>query len=178
MNRMNEQELRAELEKEHGKCFGWALSCCGHDPAEAEEVLQAVYVKILAGRARFNGQSSFKTWLLALIRHTAVDEWRRKKRQLVLSSDGEASIEQLAHGAGPDETLDRVEMQNVLGEALARLSARQQQVLRLVFYHDLSLADAAAVIGVSLGSVRTHYERGKERLREWFEANKMFDERR
>ena len=51
-------------------------------------------------------------------------------------------------------------------ESEYQLSRRQRQVLELVFYHDLSVRQAAGVLGVGLGTARVHYERGKKALSE------------
>src|SRR5436853_350037 len=74
---MDESLMRAELERLHCQCFGWAMSCCRRDSARAEDVLQRVYVKVLEGKARYAGEGAFKTWLFAVIRMTARDEYRK-----------------------------------------------------------------------------------------------------
>src|SRR5260370_38835522 len=92
MDPMEIAKLKAELEELHQASFGWALSCCRRDRAEAEEVLQAVFLKILEGKARFRGEASFKTWLFAVIRKTAGAGHRR------------GWLRALKLGAGPDPT--------------------------------------------------------------------------
>ena len=168
---METDELRAQLEQLHASSFGWALACCRRDHSDAEEVLQTAYLKVLEGKARFNGSASFKTWLFAVIRKTALDQ-RRKHflRSLVILRAAEdrtagSRVER------PDESAYRSEVQAVFRNALARLPNRQREALQLVFYHDLSLQEAAVVMGVSIGSARTHYDRGKKRLRELLEES-------
>ena len=164
---MDISELQVELEKLHGASFGWALSCCRRDRAEAEEVLQTVYLKILEGKARYRGESNLKTWLFAVIRNTALTE-RRKKWLRVLKSLATANPKHDGNSfaAEPAAAFERSETQQQFQEALERLPARQREVLHLVFYEDLTLREAADFMGVSIGSARQHYDRGKKHLRE------------
>jgi len=155
---LDDAGLRKSLEAHHLESYGWALSCCRRRPDEAENVLQVVYLKVLSGKAVFDGRSSFKTWLFAVIRNTAVHEHRMELlRRLRLSQipkvlEGKASYEQSG-------------VETRLKEALGKLPGRQREVLQLVFYHDLSIVEAAKVMGVGVGSARTHYERGKKQMR-------------
>jgi len=119
-----------------------------------QEVLQIVYLKVLEGKARYNGASSFKTWLFAVIRKTALDQRRRSLLRTLTAlkiADGRA-----ARSEHPDESAYRSEIQVMFRRALALLPRRQREALELVFYHELNIQEAAAVMGVSLGSARTH----------------------
>jgi RNA polymerase sigma-70 factor, ECF subfamily len=160
-------ELKAELERLHSASLGWALSCCRRDATEAEEVLQTVYLKILEGKARFRGESSLKTWLFAVIRKTAISEYRRSwLRSLRVTSDIEEAGEPVDGRESQTTSFERSEIQTHFQTALRTLPRRQREALHLVFYEDLSLREAADVMGVSIGSARQHYERGKKRMRE------------
>jgi len=139
------------------------MSCCGRDRDDAEEVLQAVYLTVLDGRARYDGRSRFRTWLFGVIRRTAAAE-RRKAwlRGLLLKREADGLKPETS--APPDAEVERDSRSETLRDALAHLAPRQGEVLQLVFYHNMTVDDAAAVMGVSAGSARTHYARGKARL--------------
>jgi RNA polymerase sigma factor (sigma-70 family) len=167
---MDIAELKAELEKHHRASFAWALSCCARDRADAEDVLQTVYLKILEGKARYRGEASFKTWLFAVIRKTAAGEHRKRLLRGLMANS-------VRHQRTTTEAsvaiYERSEMQARFRRALERLPARQRQVLHLVFYEDLSLREAAEVMCISIGASRQHYERGKKRLRELLDKSEL-----
>ena len=169
---MDQPALRGQLERYHTESFGWALSCCSRDVVQAEEVLQIVYLKILDGKARFDGRSAFRTWLFSVIRKTAAQERRRAMfhRLRFVEHTGEEPA------TGDTTDAEAFDLQGMLQQALGDLPKRQKEVLQLVFYHDLTIAEAAAVLGISLGSSRTHYERGKDKLRRWLEEHHVFEE--
>ncbi len=155
-------QLEAELSQSHQASFGWALSCCRGDEADAADVLQDAYLKVLEGRARFEGRSTFRTFLFGVIRRTAQERRRRQRvrRAVTWALGGEPQP-----SADPSHAVYRSERTRRLATALGRLSARQREVLHLVFYEDMTISEAASALGISLGTARTHYERGKRRLR-------------
>ncbi len=166
-------DLTAKLEELHAAAFGWAMSCCGWDRTAAEDVLQATYLKLLDGRARFDGRSSFRTFVFGVIARTAREARRQAglRRWLPLAS-WLLGPEAVDGRPDPATVLVRADETARLVRALGRLSERQRQVLHLVFYEELTIAEAAAVAGVSLGTARTHYERGKAALRKLLEKER------
>ena len=164
---MDIAELKAELETLHSASFGWALNCCRRDRAEAEEVLQTVYLKILEGKACFRGEASLKTWLFAVIRKTAIGEHRKNLLRKLRWSDSSEQVTLVSSLEQPGAALEKSETQALFQSAMKSLPRRQREALHLVFYQDLSLSEAAVVMGISLGSTRQHYDRGKKRLREY-----------
>lgn len=160
---MDQTDFRDELERLHSASFGWALWCCDHRREDAEEVLQTAYLKVLEGAARFNGRSSLRTWFFAVVRRTAWEQRRRWVRELLLARWLRQPA--LVAGGETDEAIRSSEESHALRQALAALPMRQREVLHLVFYQELTIEEAAKVLGISLGTARTHFERGKARLR-------------
>jgi RNA polymerase sigma-70 factor (ECF subfamily) len=159
-------DWRVELERLHPMSFAWALHCCRQRREEAQDVLQDVYLRVLDGRAQFAGQSSVKTWLFAVIRRTASDHNRRHWLRAELLDRWLQPETTSEPSSWPEGLLGKSEANDRLRAALARLSTRQQEVMHLVFYQDLTIEETAALLGISLGSARTHFERGKARLRD------------
>jgi RNA polymerase sigma factor (sigma-70 family) len=162
---MDIEDLKTRLECCHQESYGWARFCCRGDADEANNVLQAVYLKVLEKRAMFDGKASFRTWLFGVIRVTAAEMRRRRvleQLHLVRYHEQQPRNIRATHA---DDAICSDELRTSLRKALAMLPRRQAEVLQLVMYHDLSLTEAGETMGVSVGSARTHYERGKKRLR-------------
>lgn len=162
---MEPSDLEAQLEGLHSQGFAWAVRCCYGDRGEAEDVLHHTYLKVLEGRAKFEGRSTFKTWLFGVIRRTALEHHRWGWTQALRLGAWWQSRDD-HDSSDPVAALDEQDVAKELRDALKRLSKRQAEVLHLVFYQDLTILEAATVLGMPVGTARTHYERGKARLRD------------
>lgn len=160
---MNSEHL-AQLQRWHSDSFGWAMSCCYRNREEAEDVLHDAYLKCVDGRAKYSGKSSLKTWFFGVIRLTAMEYTRKAARRghlaLVVARDEPESV------TLPDMHMIEHDEAQLFLDCLKQLPQKQQQVMHLVLYQDLTLEEAADAMDISIGTARTHYHRGKVRLRD------------
>ncbi|MCI0421763.1 MAG: RNA polymerase sigma factor, partial [Acidobacteria bacterium] len=162
---MKQTDVQGELERLRPASFGWALWCCNHRRDEAEEVLQTAYLKVLEGRASFDGNSSLRTWFFAVIRRTASEQQRRRWLRDQILGRWLTFKPTAVPPPDPEEMASGSESNRALRKALDGLPARQREVLHLVFYQDLTIEEASRILRISLGTARTHFERGKAQLR-------------
>lgn len=156
----NPRVRTGELRQLHAELYSWATSCCRGNREHALEVLQMTYLAVVDGSARFQGEASLRTFLFAVIRNAAKSLRRRQWLRLQFDTRWAEDVPTVA--TPPDG--HPCESQRVQA-ALRALSERQRQVLELVYYRELTIEQAAMVMGIGLGSARTHYARGKEALR-------------
>src|SRR5262249_16638497 len=137
--RMDAERLAAAIEPLHEDVVAWAAASCRWDREEAIEGVQTVYVKILEGRARFDGRSSLETRLVSVVRRTAAERRRRRTLRAILLAerDGAATA---SGGETPESAFAASEESRRLAVALSGLSSRQRDVLHLVFYADMTLS--------------------------------------
>lgn len=159
------QPVLEVLKTQHADNFGWALACCAWQRDSAEDVLQEAYLRVLDGRANFAGKSSPKTWFFAVIKRVAADLKRTQTRRSLLNlrllvADSGVS----AQDNGMHDAVYVHEASQQLQTALMQLSVRQREILHLVFYSEFTVEESAQTLQISVGSARTHYQRGKERL--------------
>ncbi|MEA9986159.1 RNA polymerase sigma factor [Subtercola sp. RTI3] len=148
----------------HGRVFGQALRLI-RNAHDAEEVTAVVFLEAWRRRAAVrivNG--SIIGWLLVTTNNVSHNLRRSRHRY-------RAAIDRLSHSVaeeGPfaelDERLDRVGRDATVRSIFSQLTRNDQNVMTLCVIEELSLADAAAALGVPLGTVKSRLSRAKQRL--------------
>jgi RNA polymerase sigma-70 factor (ECF subfamily) len=135
--------------------------------ATAEDVLSEVFLDVWRQAGRFGGRSEVTTWVLSIARFKALSALRKRV---------DAELDQDAQDAEPDEG-DDPERQlvvkdrgEVLRQCLAGLSAEHREVLDLAYYQELSVEEAARVLGIPEGTVKTRMFHARKKLAELVKA--------
>jgi RNA polymerase sigma-70 factor (ECF subfamily) len=155
----NPQVKLKALEALHSQLYGWALSRCGYDDAEAWDLMQQAYVEVLSGRARFDNKSTLKTFVFGIVQNLA----RSRFRQLTVR------MRLIKTYANPDDHKDRKDFADhsesaLIWKAVESLPQRQRDITELVFCRDMTIEEASQVMGVTVGTGRVHYDRAKKSL--------------
>ena len=153
------------------------------DPEDAADALQEAMISAFRRAADFRGDSAVTTWLHRIVVNAAVDRLRRRSTRSISWSGDPDALEALAmqgpHGgpslgstaggvggvsASPGDTADAIETRLDVNAALRMLPAQQRMALVLVDMLGYPVADAAEILGVSVGTVKSRCARGRARL--------------
>jgi RNA polymerase sigma-70 factor (ECF subfamily) len=135
------------------------------DRADAEEVLQEVFLQAWRSAARYDpSRGSPEAWLIMMARSRAIDAVRAVRR-----APDRFDTEPVEDVRAPmPDLVGAVEARALVSAALADLTAAQREVLELAFYDGLSQAEIAVRTGAPLGTVKTRTRMALERLRQTF----------
>ena len=129
----------------------------------ARDVLQKSYITIWNKAAHFDPDKGRPmTWMLVIVRNTAIDEWRRIRRH---SQDAVIDDTLADSSALPDERTELVLVRNTLIAELARLPERMADVIRRRFLLNQPASEIANELSIPLNTVRSWIRRGLELLR-------------
>ena len=130
--------------------------------AAMDDVLQEAYLKAFRAYGGFRGESSFVTWLGAIVHRCCLDHLRSTSRRHWSSLDL-VGDDRLTDGRLPDDTVDaHLEVMAALGQ----LGPDHRAVLVLVDLEGLSTREAAELLGVPSGTVASRLSRARDALRE------------
>lgn len=131
---------------------------------DVEDVVQEVLLSVHAVRATYDPARPFMPWMLAIVRHRLADGarryWRTAAREVQLA-DADVTFAGRAANSGKDADDDLP----ALDHALRALPAGQRQAIELLKLQELSLKEAAAASGASIGALKVAAHRAMTALR-------------
>jgi RNA polymerase sigma-70 factor (ECF subfamily) len=133
------------------------------DKAAAEDAAQETFLKLWENAARWRPAGArFEAWLCRIATNACLDRLRRRKHEA-----GETEASELADGA--PSALDRLsadDRRKIVEKALSRLPDRQRIAVTLCHMQDLSNAEAAAAMNISVDAVESLLRRGRIGLKD------------
>ncbi len=146
--------------------YRFALRRLGNE-AVAEDVVSDVSIDVWRQAGKFEGRSQVSTWLLAIARHKAIAIARRSS-MTSLDDDAWDSIEDAADN--PEAALQKRQQGSVLFDCFTNLSPAHREIIDLVYYHQKSIDEVAAIIRVPRNTVKTRMFYARQKLAQLLDA--------
>lgn len=135
----------------------------------AEELSQDVFVRSYKAMSRYRGECSFKTWITRISLNTSYSYFRSKKfsKQKVTVSTEEETFQE--HGVSDHDPIFRKEIMVIFKNCFGKMKIQMQQVVTLCGYEEQSYEEAAEVLEVPVGTIRSRLNRARLTLKECME---------
>ncbi len=133
---------------------------------KAEEASQEILLHVYRGIDRFHGRSSFRTWLYRIIQNDCCTVYSHHARHQVCERFDED--ERYIHPLTTDDFVSTLELTNIIDAVLDRLPSTDREVIKLRFFHNLSLMSIADHLGTSLSGVKMRLYRAIGRFKKTY----------
>jgi len=148
-----------------------------HDPAAADDATQEAFISAYRSIKKFRG-GSFRSWLLRIVTNACYDELRRWKRRPNVSWDDFGDMDEEANphlvngGPKPEESVQQQELRALLERSIAKLSKHHRTTIILIDRIGLSYEEAAKVMDVALGTVKSRLARARKEMQLLLQAER------
>ena len=135
------------------------------EPAAADDLLQATFLKLHRARASFQPLLHLRGWIYGIATHELQEELRRRKHTPLASEEEQQNVPE---SAGPDmhTALEARQRASKVRAAIDRLPESQRAVLYLHRFEEMGFAEIAKLLGTTEGAVKLRAFRAYERLRQ------------
>lgn len=167
-----DRALDALMERHARRVFNF-LNRLLSNPADAEDLAQETFARLYRARARFNPCQRFSAWLYTIAANLARNHvrWRTRHPEVALEVDHDSATalsqpHRTSAARTPAEQLDDAERAATVRAAVQRLPEVLREVIVLCEWEELSVPEAAAILGTTPKAVESKLYRARERLRE------------
>jgi RNA polymerase sigma-70 factor, ECF subfamily len=148
--------------RHHVKVYRFVLRLV-RDESAAEDLISDVFFEVWRQAGKFEGRSAVSTWMLSIARFKALSALRRRTEEPL---DQEAADAIADDTDDPETALAKKDNGAALRECFDKLSAEQREIIDLVYYHEKSVAEVAAIVGIPEATVKTRMFYARKKLAE------------
>lgn len=153
----------AEMAPYYRRLYGFALRLCG-DPDRASDLTQDSLIKAYRAYDRFREGAPIMPWLMRILRNTFLDDQRSARARYELRAK-EGEIEAVGQGGDQLSAVSRSQLRERLEAGLEKLPEHHAAVLIAVDVEGLDYTEAALVLDVPVGTIRSRLNRARAQLR-------------